>query len=393
MAFDPRRGLIWQVNVGGDNGIYGLDPSDGSVVRSIVDGEWTRISQRGLAYDPATDTFYIGGWNEGVIYHVAGPSWPEPGATIDACNPRDGSISGLAWNPAFQMLWMATNSREDLIWLVDPQTCRSDTVIDPPWKGRYDGAGIELDAAGNIWAVSQGTKDAYLIESGLPTFSDVPWLSVTPRRGEVRPGRSQELSIRIDTEGLRAGVHPAMVAVVTNDPKLGVALLPIDLLVTKYQRYVNVGGGALSFADGTDYSADRRFTEGSYGFVGDATVRKVEHAVAGTSYGSVYRSQREGLTEYRFTVPDGWYRVDLGFAELTAAKEFGRVMDVSLQGRLVLDNLDIAGRVGRWRAVDESFMAKASSGVLKVRFDRAFGRPPILNAIRVTWLSPTELPA
>ncbi len=27
MAFDPGRGLIWQVNVGGDNGIYGLDPS------------------------------------------------------------------------------------------------------------------------------------------------------------------------------------------------------------------------------------------------------------------------------------------------------------------------------------------------------------------------------
>ena len=33
MAFDTARNLIWQVNVGGDNGIYGLDPADGSVVQ------------------------------------------------------------------------------------------------------------------------------------------------------------------------------------------------------------------------------------------------------------------------------------------------------------------------------------------------------------------------
>ena len=68
MAFDTGRNLIWQVAVGGDNGIYGIDPSDGSVEQVITGSPWGNISQRGLAYDPAADVFYIGGWNEGIVY-------------------------------------------------------------------------------------------------------------------------------------------------------------------------------------------------------------------------------------------------------------------------------------------------------------------------------------
>jgi hypothetical protein len=79
MAFDADRNLVWQVNVGGDNGIYGLDPSDGSVEQVITGSPWDGISQRGLAYDPDNDVFYIGGWNEGIIYRVAGLSHPTPG--------------------------------------------------------------------------------------------------------------------------------------------------------------------------------------------------------------------------------------------------------------------------------------------------------------------------
>ncbi len=125
MAFDKARGLIWQVNVGGDNGIYGLDPADGSVDQVITGSPWSDTSQRGLAYDPAADVFYIGGWDEGVIYRVAGPSHPTPGETLSQCNPPDPNISGLAWNGSFGLLWEATNSDTDTIWLVDPTTCEA----------------------------------------------------------------------------------------------------------------------------------------------------------------------------------------------------------------------------------------------------------------------------
>ena len=101
MAFDRARNLIWQVNVGGDNGIYGLDPTDGSVVQIITGSPWDGTSQRGLAYDPAADVFYIGGWNEGIVYRVAGPSHATPGETLSQCSPPDPNISGLAWNGSF----------------------------------------------------------------------------------------------------------------------------------------------------------------------------------------------------------------------------------------------------------------------------------------------------
>ena len=194
MAFDRGRNLIWQVNVGGDNGIYGLDPSDGSVVQVITGSPWSDSSQRGLAYDPVADVFYIGGWDQGIVYRVAGPSHPTPGETLSQCSPPDPNISGLAWNGPFGMLWEATNSDTDTIWLIDPVTCDATRGIPHPDGGGFGGAGIELDAVGNIWTVGQNSLDAYLVESGLPAFVDVPWLSRADRGDDRAMARSTSSS-------------------------------------------------------------------------------------------------------------------------------------------------------------------------------------------------------
>jgi subtilisin family serine protease len=384
LAWDAGRGLLWHVNVGGDNAIYGIDPADGSVVETVSGSGWTDISQRGLAFDQATDTFYIGGWNEGIVYHVAGPSWPEPGATLGSCSPDDPNISGLAWNPAFQKLWEATNSDFDDIWLIDPDTCETEGWVPHPDPG-FNGAGLELDTVGNLWTVSQGSRTAYLIESGLPTFSDVPWLDVTPTEGVVEAGATTRLEVAVDSTGMAPGTYEALVGIVTDDPDLGVATVRVRLLVTKYDRFVNVGGGPLSFRDGTTYVGDRAFADGAFGWVGNSTVRTTAHGIQGTPYEAAFRSQREGMASYRFTVPDGRYRVRLEFAELAGLSEFGRIMDVFGEGALRFDNLDVAGTVGRWRALSLTFDARVNDGLLVVRFVRALGEPPILNGIRVTW--------
>jgi hypothetical protein len=73
-------------------------------------GPWTGISQRGLAYRADDDSFYVGGWNEGILYHVKGLSQLDKGAVIGQCSPADGSISGLGYNAAFNVVWAATNS-------------------------------------------------------------------------------------------------------------------------------------------------------------------------------------------------------------------------------------------------------------------------------------------
>ena len=119
---------------------------------------------------------------------------------------------------------------------------------------------------------------------------------------------------------------------------------------------------------------------------GTSTGRTTTHGIAGTSHPAVFKSQREGMAGYRFTVPDGRYRIELEFAELMGVGEFGRVMDISAEGQLRANNLDVAGQVGRWRALTTRFTARVHDGVLTVRFANAFGAPPILNGIRVTWL-------
>ena len=234
--------------------------------------------------------------------------------------------------------------------------------------------------------MSQGSQKAYLIESGLPTFSDVPWLHVTPEDGLVAPGEEAEFSVSVDTTGMAPGTYNALVGIVTDDPDLGVETVRVRLLVTRYQRYVNVGGGPVSFSDGTAYVGDRPYANGAFGWFGASTVRTTDHAIGGNAVRQGLQFQREGMGGYRFTVPNGQYQVRLEFAELERLSEFDRVMDVFTEGQLRFDNLDVAGRVGRWRALSMTFNARVTDRLLVMRFVRALGKPPILNSIRVTWL-------
>ena len=248
MAFDADRGLLWTVHVGGDNGLYGIDPADGSVEQVITGDPWSDISQRGVAYDGDEDAFYVGGWNEGVIYKVAGPSWPTPGETLSSCLPADPSISGLAWNPSFDLLWMATNSEFDDIFLLDPTTCEILSAVFHPEPGG-NGAGLELDAGGNLWTVSQNGGTAYLLESGLPVFSDAPWLTVAPEAGNVPVDGTANLSVEVDSTGLAPGTYRADVVVLTNDPDASAVPVPVKLVVPAYQQGINAGGPGYTAAE------------------------------------------------------------------------------------------------------------------------------------------------
>lgn len=230
MAYDEVRGWIWQVNVGGDNGLYGLDPTTGAVMATVTGSPWSSVSQRGVAHDPDTDTFYVGGWNDGIVYRVAGPSWPTPGATLSQCAPDDPDIAGLAYNRAFGALWMTTNSASDTIWLIDATTCAAGYTLPFPDGGGYVGAGVEIDVVGNLWVASQ-LGDAYLIDSGLPLFTEVPWLSATPTDGVVPPGQSTTITLTADATGLDLGTYEALFVLTTDDPLASAVPVPVMLTV------------------------------------------------------------------------------------------------------------------------------------------------------------------
>ncbi|HWH01528.1 MAG TPA: S8 family serine peptidase [Pilimelia sp.] len=387
MAYVPGRGLMCQVNVGGDHGVHCWDPRTGNVMESITGSfAWTAASQRGLAYRADDDTFYIGGWNEGVIYHIKGLSHPDRGAVIGRCSPADGAISGLAYNDAFQRLWVATNSDRDLMYAVNPDTCETTDTLAPPDRQPFTAGGLETDPTGNLWAISQGSPStAYLIDSGMPNYTDVPWLTVTPAAGTLAPGQEATLTVTVDTTGLSPGLHSATVFLLSQSGRRPTIAVPVRVVVPAYQKGVNAGGGAHRDADADQWVPDQAYTAGGFGYLANQSrVVSTRRAIAGTAEQPLYQTLRQGAYEYRFDgVPNGVYEIELRFAELQNRRPDTRVFDVIAEGQLLVPALDVAGEVGTFTALDTRLTVRVTDGQLNVRLvDRRGGT--IVNAIRVT---------
>jgi hypothetical protein len=383
MAYDAGRGLMCQVNVGGDNGIHCWEPATGNVVVSIT-GPWTGVSQRGLAYRPDDDTFYIGGWNEGIIYHVKGLSHPDRGEVIAQCMPPDGSISGLAWNPSFKVLWMATNSPSDTLYALNPDTCTVLATLAHPTPG-YNGAGLELDEQGNLWTVSQNSRQAYLIESGVPIFTDVPWLSASPDSGTLAVGGVQRISVTVDASALEPGTYQATLYFQSNSGRRPTRQVHIALIVPEYYQGVNAGDGAHVDRAGNVWAADQWYSPGSWGYVDPSHTVRTRSPISGTEDDPLYQTGRRGFFEYRFDgLPPGVYQLDLRFAEIQGKRRLERVFDVVAEQTLLLPAHDIAGEVGRLAADDHSFFIEVTDGQLNLRFvpRKGYGEP-LVNALRV----------
>lgn len=386
MAYDGSRNIVCQLAVGGDNGIHCFDPQTGSETESITGSfPWSMISQRGIAYRADDDTFYVAGWNEGVIYHIQGLSHPEPGEVIDQCNPADGNISGLAFNDSMGVLWAATNSETDTIYELNPEDCTVLATIAHPTP-MYSGAGLEMDDSGNLWMISQSTNTAYLIESGVPAFSDVPWLSISPTSGTLAPGATQALSVSIDTTGLTPGVYLASIFVRSNSGRQASLRIPVSVMVSAYLQGVEVGGRNYTDTLGDVWSADKAHAVGSWGFMQRGRVVTSNRTIAGATEQSLYRSLRSDPYAYRFdNVPNGIYEIDLRFAELQNITFGRRLYDVIIENTLVLPAHDIAYEVGTFTADDHRFFVEVTDGRMDIRFvSRARSERPIINALRVT---------
>ncbi|WP_116949359.1 S8 family serine peptidase [Jiangella endophytica] len=388
LALDASTGAMCQVNVGGDNAIHCFDTADGSEQYVISGSPWNGISQRGLAYNPVDDVFYIGGWNEGVIYTVAGQSHDDPGATLAQCETEDASIAGLAYNPTADVLWMVNSSLTTFIYQIDPSNCATISTIEFPEQGSGPGAGLEMNTTGELWATSQLTNTAYLIDTGVPNASDVPWLSEDPASGTLAPGESVTVTVTADSTDLEPNLYEATLTIATNAGRVPNHQLPVSLLVPAYQVGVNAGGAAYTDGELDVWQADKQYTAGSWGWVGQRVeVTTTNRAIGGTEDDALYQSRRSGIFSYRFdNVPAGTYEVELGFAEFQANMLPGRrVFDVSLNGAYVLVNHDVAAEVrGLW-ADQHTFVVEHQGGPLNLQFHDRFGyQLPIVNALRVT---------
>jgi hypothetical protein len=70
-----------------------------------------------------------------------------------------------------------------------------------------------------------------LLQTPVPTYSDVPWLAVSAPV-TVAPGQSAAAEVSMDTTGLQPGVYGAALQLVTNGPKNPLLNISIKLIVT-----------------------------------------------------------------------------------------------------------------------------------------------------------------
>jgi subtilisin family serine protease len=386
MAYDSKRNLLCQVNVGGDNGIYCWKPDTGEAVESITGSfAWTEFSQRGLAYRADDDSFYVGGWNQGVIYHIKGLSATDKGTVIGSCKPIDTMIAGLAYNNSRAVLWMSTNSYSDAIYELNPDDCSVLSTLAHPSPG-YNGAGLDVDDKGNLWTMGQNPTTVYLMESGVPAYNDVSWLTEEPTSGSVDIGKSAAIKLTVNTANLNVGVYMASLYISSNTAKTSYIRVPITLIVSAYQQGVNAGGKDYTDTSGDPWAKDTEYTAGNWGYTQKSMTVSTKKKIAATADPTLYQSQRIDPYAYRFdNIPNGMYQIEMKFAELQNLKAGDRLVDLIVEETEVYPGHDIRYDVATYTADDHSFFIKVTDNHIGVRFVQTAGlMNPVINALRIT---------
>ncbi|WP_309091283.1 malectin, partial [Phenylobacterium sp.] len=137
---------------------------------------------------------------------------------------------------------------------------------------------------------------------------------------------------------------------------------------------------------GVNYLADQYFSGG--------TTFTAASPIGATTDDVVYQTERYG-SSFSYAVPlaNGSYSVKLQFAELYHGAAGQRVFDVSAEGALVLDNLDIFAQAGgKFIAKDFVIPVSVTDGVLNLQFAASVDMAKI-DAIVVTPASTTQASA
>ncbi|MEB3215657.1 MAG: malectin domain-containing carbohydrate-binding protein [Nostocales cyanobacterium 94392] len=125
---------------------------------------------------------------------------------------------------------------------------------------------------------------------------------------------------------------------------------------------INAGGQAYTDVNGNLWSADQYFTGGS--------TYSSKASISNTEDDKLYQTERwtKNLS-YAVPVTNGDYKVTLKFVELYWDSAAKRSFDLSAEGQLVLDDLDIFTEAGGKNiALDKSFNVTVSDGTLNLDF-------------------------
>ena len=246
-AFNQRTGMLWQVNVGGDNCIHEIDTVALAATGNTICPAFG-ASQRGLAYDPITDTFYSGSWNDSIIHQFT-----TDGTILRSVNIGL-SIAGLAFNAETNHLFISVNGAssdgEFDIVVVDaasPDFVKIggyDVRLDVDGDGVADDvindngqAGLDIDCNGNLWILEQNQQFAVGFESGetgVCEWNNVPWLSVSESSATLAVDGTSDIDVDFDSAGLTAGTYTASIVYANNTP-YGNTSIPVTMTLSEPQ--------------------------------------------------------------------------------------------------------------------------------------------------------------
>ncbi len=104
--------------------------------------------------------------------------------------------------------------------------------------------------------------------------------------------------------------------------------------------------------------------------------------VDGTDEDPIYQSVRYNVDGYRLAVPNGVYTVTLKFNEPHYGETGKRVFGVKLQGRPVIEHLDMVAKAGQNKAINYTYPdTKVSDGSLRIDFTREVEFPCIAGIV------------
>ncbi len=302
--------LMWQVSVGGKNYIGGLDPQTGECLDIISDpdGIWDGHAERGLAYDPVEDVFYIGGWVDYKIYKIAGKSWPEPGKILRVYDDVTLAVAGIArvgWH-----LVLTLNTHPDLVAVMDSITGEIITWMESPSVSSIRVGGCEQDENGNVWMVYQGEQErpgmAYLLDMGLALNDPPEWMSISEGEGILQPGEAAEVEVKFNaSSAMKPGdEYEAQIVVTTSDPENQMLVLPVNMRINAAPAadfsFARTGEVAVRMIDeSTDSDGDIAAWSWSFGDGTTSTEKNPVHEYAeiGTYEVTLTVADNDGATD------------------------------------------------------------------------------------------------
>ncbi len=248
--------------------------------------------------------------------------------------------------------------------------------------------GVVLENALEVLAVA-GKATAYDKTYTVTVADGLLNIAFAQNGGSYKPMVSAIEVKSVGVEPGGAGIVPTPTAVSVPSTPLPTATptaTPTPTAIPTRPAYLlraNAGGPTFTDSQGRTWTAEQPFAVGSWGYV-DGTPASVTTPVGATKDDFLYQRYREGVSEFRFTVPNGLFEVELRFAEFVATGPGQRVMQITLEGDVVESGLDIYAVAGSATALSRTYPVLVSDGVLNIGFAQAGGTlPAAIAAIAV----------